>query len=183
MNAKQVFVAVIAAAVLVTAAACSGTRTRTSTGERTDDAVILSSVKSALIAERRTDAHEINVEVYRGVVQLNGFVDTQDEKSRATIVATEVEGVKQVQNNLQLSKPNTTAGDHFDDSMLTAKVKAALIASPDTKAHQISVETSNGVVQLSGFVNNETAKSAATTVAMSVTGVKSVSNKIDIKSY
>ena len=183
MNAKKVFVAVIAAAVLVTTAACSGTRTRESTGEVIDDAVILSSVKSKLVSDPRTDAHEINVDVSRGVVQLNGFVDSQDEKSRATIVATEVKGVKEVQNNLQISPPKETLGEHFDDSVLTAKVKAALIGNADTKAHQINVETSNGVVQLSGFVNNEQAKSAATAVAMSVTGVKGVSNEIAIKSY
>jgi osmotically-inducible protein OsmY len=76
-----------------------------------------------------------------------------------------------------------TVGEHFDDAVLTAKVKAALIESPDTKAHQITVETSNGVVQLGGFVNNEQARAAATTVAMSVAGVKSVSNEIAIKSY
>jgi len=136
-----------------------------------------------LISDSRTDAHEINVDVNRGIVQLNGFVDTQAEKSRATVVATQVKGVTQVQNNLQISQPNETVGEHFDDSVLTAKVKTALIESSDTKAHQINVETSNGVVQLSGFVNNEKAKSAATAVAMSVTGVKGVSNEIAIKSY
>ncbi len=183
MSAKHIFVAALAAIAVAGTVACSGTRTRESTGEVIDDAVILGSVKSKLVSDPRTDAHEINVDVNRGVVQLNGFVDSPEEKSRATIVATEVKGVTQVQNNLQLNQGKESAGEHLDDAMLTAKVKAALIESPDTKAHQISVETSSGVVQLSGFVNNEQARAAATTVAMSVAGVKSVSNEIAIKSY
>lgn len=183
MSVTRVFVAAIAATVLIGSAACSGTRTRNSTGEVIDDAVILGSVKSALISDSGTDAHEINVDVNRGVVQLNGFVDSQAEKSRAAAVATQVKGVAAVQNNLAVTQGKESVGEHFDDAMLTAKVKTALIESPDTKAHQIEVETSNGVVQLSGFVNNEQAKVAATTVAMSVTGVKGVSNEIAIKSY
>jgi len=183
MSARHLFTAAIAAAAVASIAACAGTRTRTSTGETIDDAVILGSVKSALISDPTTDAHEINVDVNRGVVQLNGFVDSPAEKSRATVVATEVQGVAQVQNNLQLTQGKQTVGEHFDDAVLTTKVKAAPIESPDTKAHQITVETSNGVVQLSGFVNNEQARAAAATVAMSVAGVKSVSNEIAIKSY
>ena len=183
MIVKQTIIAVIAGTVLAISAGCSATRTRNSTGEVIDDAVILGSVKSALISDSGTDAHEINVDVNRGVVQLNGFVDSQDQKSRATVVATGVKGVMQVQNNLAVSSGTESVGEHFDDSVLTAKVKAALIESPDTKAHQITVETSGGVVQLSGFVNDEKAKLAASTVAMSVKGVKSVSNEIAIKSY
>ena len=183
MMVKQSVVAVIAGTVLAISAACSATRTRTSTGETIDDAVILGSVKSALISDPRTDAHEINVDVNRGVVQLNGFVDSQNEKSRATIVATEVKGVREVQNNLAVTQGTETTGEHFDDAVLTTKVKTALIESPDTKAHQITVETYNGIVQLGGFVDSEKARAAASTVAMSVAGVKSVSNEIAVKSY
>jgi hyperosmotically inducible protein len=62
-------------------------------------------------------------------------------------------------------------------------VKAALIADSATKAHQINVETQEGVVQLSGFVDNAAAKSAATNVAKSVSGVKDVKNELSVKSY
>jgi hyperosmotically inducible protein len=71
----------------------------------------------------------------------------------------------------------------IDDSILTAKVKAALIADSATKAHQINVETQEGIVQLSGFVDNAAAKSAATNVAKSVSGVKDVKNELSVKSY
>jgi hyperosmotically inducible protein len=74
-----------------------------------------------------------------------------------------------------------TVGEKLDDGMLTMSVKAALIASPDTKAYQINVETLEGVVRLIGAVDNAKAKDAASTVAMSVKGVKEVKNELDVK--
>lgn len=181
MNMKKLCITAIAATALVATAACSATRTQRSAGEVLDDAVILGNVKAALIAEPNTSAREINVEVNRGVVQLNGFVDSPAERSRATMVATEVDGVLEVRNNLAIKSGDSSLGEIIDDSVLTAKVKAALIESPDTKAHQITVETKEGVVQLSGFVDSMAAKAAASTVASSVTGVKEVRNQISVK--
>ena len=74
-----------------------------------------------------------------------------------------------------------SAGQAVDDGVVTAKVKAALVADPVTKAHQINVETRDGAVQLSGFVNNSEAKSTAEELARSVDNVKSVDNEIDVK--
>jgi hyperosmotically inducible protein len=183
MRNHRLLIVAIAATALAGAAACSSTRTQRAPGEHMDDAFVLTSVKSALAADEMTEAHEINVEVNRGVVQLNGFVDSAAEKSRATVVAADVKGVREVQNNLNINPGARSAGMAVDDALLTAKVKAALIQSPDTKAHQITVNTERGVVQLSGFVDSATAKAAATTVAMSVTGVKDVDNELVIKSY
>jgi len=72
-------------------------------------------------------------------------------------------------------------GEYVDDSVLTTKVKAALVDDPVTKAYQINVETYRGVVQLSGFVDSSTEKSAATTVARSVGGVQEVRNDLELK--
>ena len=73
------------------------------------------------------------------------------------------------------------AGRVIDDSVITGEVKAALIADPTTKAHQISVETFKGVVQLSGFVDTAEARSRATQVAQQVDGVKSVKNELALR--
>lgn len=73
------------------------------------------------------------------------------------------------------------AGRVVDDSVITGKVKAALVADPTTKAHQITVETFKGVVQLSGFVDNSEARSRAAAVAKDVEGVKSVKNDIELR--
>jgi hyperosmotically inducible protein len=74
-----------------------------------------------------------------------------------------------------------TVIEKIDDGALTAKVKTALIANPDTKAYQINVETQAGVVRLLGAVDNAEAKAAAASVAKSVNGVKEVKNELTIK--
>jgi osmotically-inducible protein OsmY len=73
------------------------------------------------------------------------------------------------------------AGRVVDDSVITGKVKAALVADPTTKAHEISVETFKGVVQLSGFVDSSEARSRATQVAQQVEGVKQVKNALELR--
>ena len=74
------------------------------------------------------------------------------------------------------------AGDgQKSDVTLTASVKSALISNKATKASQINVETADGVVQLSGFVDSAAAKEAAVTTAKNVAGVKEVQNKLLIR--
>jgi hyperosmotically inducible protein len=73
------------------------------------------------------------------------------------------------------------AGEYIDDSVITAKVKAAVFNEPTLKSAEINVETFKGVVQLSGFVSSQTAENKAVEVARSVGGVKSVKNDMRIK--
>jgi hyperosmotically inducible protein len=168
--------------VLALASACSSTRTQQSAGEVIDDSVLTSKVKIALIDDPVTKAGQINVETYRGVVQLGGFVDNAQQKSQATKVARSVTGVKEVRNDLLVStKPHATTGQDVDDSMLTASVKSKLADDSDTKAHQINVGTEKGVVQLTGFVDSTTMKTKAGELARSVDGVKSVRNDLEIR--
>lgn len=76
---------------------------------------------------------------------------------------------------------NTTVGTEIDDSVVTTKVKSALLADPDVKSFDIQTETRKGEVQLSGFVDNEAQVERAMTVARAVEGVKTVSNKMSVK--
>jgi osmotically-inducible protein OsmY len=71
-------------------------------GEYVDDAMITTKVKAAIVNDARLSAFDISVETNRGVVQLNGFVDSQADINEAAEVAQRVEGVKSVENNLQL---------------------------------------------------------------------------------
>ena len=73
------------------------------------------------------------------------------------------------------------AGRVIDDSVITGKVKAALIADPTTKAHQIEVETFKGTVQLSGWVDTDTARERATEVARNIEGVRDVKNSLGLR--
>jgi hyperosmotically inducible protein len=72
-------------------------------------------------------------------------------------------------------------GQYIDDTVITGKVKAALIEDPLTKAIEINVETFKGVVQLSGFVISQAAADRAVALARGVDGVKSVKNDMRIK--
>ncbi len=181
MNAKKTLMAAVAAMGLMGAWALQADEAKRSVGEYADDKLLVSKVKTALISDKTADADEINVEAYKGVVQLNGFVDNDKEKAQAETVARAVDGVKGVENNLAIKQASQTAGGAIDDSTITAKVKSALIDSADTKAHDLKVETRGGVVQLSGFVETQAQKDAATGVARAVKGVKSVNNGLGIK--
>lgn len=73
-------------------------------------------------------------------------------------------------------------GRVIDDSVITSKVKAALIADSVTKAHQINVETHQGEVLLSGFVESREARSRAGELARGVEGVHAVKNSLELRS-
>src|SRR5579862_1854853 len=170
----------IASAALLLAA-CAGTPTQQSTGEQIDDAVLTTKVKAALIQDPATKARQITVDTFRGNVQLNGFVDSEDEKTAAARVAHSVDGVQNVRNNLTVGHTDRAAGGVVDDGVITTKVKAALIAEPETKARDITVITRDGIVQLSGFVDSNEEKTTAAEVARGVDGVRDVLNNLELK--
>jgi osmotically-inducible protein OsmY len=72
-------------------------------------------------------------------------------------------------------------GRVIDDSVITTKVKAALVADSVTKAHQINVETRQGEVLLSGFVDSKEARSRAAELARDVEGVHGVKNRLELR--
>lgn len=176
------FIAGLFCALTLILAACAETSTDRSTGQTIDDSVIATKAKAALIENPDTKAYDIDLEVYKGVVQLNGFVGSTAEKQSAAATVQKVDGVTSVRNNLQVQSQDRSGGAVVDDSVITAKVKSALIEDSRTKAYQIEVTTNNGRVQLGGFVNSSSAKNAAQEIARSVEGVKSVINSLSVKS-
>jgi len=170
----------IGIAALLILAGCASTKTQQAPGEYVDDATVTAKVKAALVADSKAEAHHIDVETYRGVVQLSGFVESNSERAAAVADAKKVSGVKEVRDNLQVRSEHS-AGQAVDDTTLSTKVKSALFANPVTKARQINVATADGVVQLSGFVDSASEKSTATEVARSVAGVRSVKNELEMK--
>jgi len=169
------------AAVALAVSACAETPTQRSSGQAVDDSTLAMKAKAALIENKDTKARDINVEVFKGDVQLNGFVATASEKASATTTVQRLAGVKTVRNNLEVQPERRSGGEAIDDAMITAKVKAALIGDSRTKAYQIEVNTNQGEVQLGGFVDSTGAKAAAAAVASSVSGVKTVSNDLQVK--
>ena len=77
--------------------------------------------------------------------------------------------------------PATTVGTELDDSVVTARVKSALLADPDVKSFDFKIETRKGEVQLSGFVDNQTQIDHAIAVTRGVAGVRNIDNKVSQK--
>src|SRR3954447_12435978 len=116
---SRILTMMVAALAIGTMAACTPTRTVKSAGEQIDDSAVTAKVKTALARDPATSAYRIDVETFRGEVQLNGFVETADMKSSATRVAKSVDGVKQVSNNLKVSAGERTPGEVVDDTVIT----------------------------------------------------------------
>ncbi len=87
---------------VVTLAGCAPTETRSGTGEYIDDTVITTKVKAAILNDPALKVSEINVETFKGVVQLSGFVSSQADINRAVAVTREVNGVKSVKNDMRV---------------------------------------------------------------------------------
>ena len=81
---------------------CASTATQEGTGEYVDDTVITTKVKAEIFNEPSLKSAEINVETFKGVVQLSGFVNSQEDINRAVRVARSVKGVVSVKNDMRL---------------------------------------------------------------------------------
>ena len=96
-------VSILVAAVSLTAlAGCASTQKQESTGQYIDDTAITTSVKAAIFNEPTLKSAEINVETFKGRVQLSGFVSSQANIARAVQVAQGVNGVTSVGNDMRL---------------------------------------------------------------------------------
>jgi len=88
--------------MMATALGCASTAKTEGSGEYVDDTVVTSKVKAAIFNEPSLKSAEINVETFKGVVQLSGFVSSAAAENTAIAVARKVEGVKTVKNDMRL---------------------------------------------------------------------------------
>jgi len=100
-NLKRVS-AFLAGLALAFTFGCAATSKSEGTGEYVDDTVITAKVKTAIFAEPTLKSAEINVETFKGIVQLSGFVISQDSANRAVTVTQGVHGVKSVKNDMRI---------------------------------------------------------------------------------
>jgi osmotically-inducible protein OsmY len=94
------FVLLVTCGTLILASGCAGTATRQSTGEFFDDAALTAKVKATLLQDPVVSGLDVGVDTFKGQVQLNGFVDTPEQKARAEQLARTVNGVTGVGNKL-----------------------------------------------------------------------------------
>jgi len=96
------FTTFILAMAMASVLGCASTSTREGTGEYVDDTVITSKVKAAILGEPSLKSIEINVETFKGTVQLSGFVSTRADEKKAVELARSVKGVKSVKDDMRL---------------------------------------------------------------------------------
>ena len=104
MKNMKIATTLIAALMMTTVVGCASTSTEKheSAGQYIDDAAVTTGVKAAIVKEPSLKVAEINVETYKGVVQLSGFVSSAENIATASSVARSVNGVKSVKNDLRL---------------------------------------------------------------------------------
>ena len=102
MYRVKTFATLLCAVTLMGALGCASSRTHEGTGQYVDDSVITTKVKAAILGEPGLKVSEINVETYKGVVQLSGFVSSRADVNGAVRVASAVGGVKSVTNDMQV---------------------------------------------------------------------------------
>ena len=94
--------AIFLGVMLLTVVGCASTSKHEGTGEYVDDSVITTKVKAAILNEPTLKVTEINVETFKGVVQLSGFVTSQASINKAVEVTRQVKGVKSVKNDMRI---------------------------------------------------------------------------------
>ena len=102
MKKQSLIAAALSAFLLVSVVGCASTSKSEGTGEYMDDSVITTKVKAAIFNEPGLKSFEINVETYKGVVQLSGFVNSQADINKAVDVARSVKGVVSVKNSMRV---------------------------------------------------------------------------------
>jgi len=194
MFGKRIGTLLGAAAIALTAVACSST-----------DPGLTTAVKSKLAADDTVKAYKIDVDTKDAVVTLNGAVDSAAAKRRAVELARATEGVRDVVDQMTVT-PGVTpttgvddkvqdeakeaardaddatdrAGDATSDAALTTKVKTKFLADDDISGLKIDVDSNNGVVTLTGTVPTAAEKALAVKTAKATDGVKSVVDNLKV---
>ncbi len=149
------------------------------------DAWLMGKVKFTLLFHRSVSAETTEVDVKDGIVTLRGNATSQAQKELTTEYARDIDGVKDVNNEMTVSKtgkktPQTT-GEKIDDASITAQVKMALLFHRSTSILHTTVTTTRGVVTVGGKAKNAAEKNLVAKLVSDIHGVKSVNNRMTIE--
>jgi hyperosmotically inducible protein len=153
-----------------------------SAGER-PDAWLAAKVRSALIFHRNVSATKTDVDVKDGIVILHGEAVNEAQKELTTEYARDVEGVRDVRNEMTIVPDPPGAGDRsigevIDDASITAQVKMSLATHRSTSALKTKVLTRDGAVTVTGVARSEAEKALVTKLVSDIRGVKIVVNNM-----
>jgi hyperosmotically inducible protein len=187
----QRFAMALSAAGLVMTAGCSQS-----------DSGITTAVKTKLAADDAVKASDISVDTGKRVVTLNGTVDALAAKQRAVMIARDTKGVTNVVDDIVVDRevaattgtleqtPDVAGynigekvdatGEAITDAAITSAVKAQFLADPGVSGLKIDVDTTFGVVVLSGKVESKAEADRASAIARQSRGVKTVINQLQV---
>lgn len=171
-------------------------------GESSPDLWLMTKVKTTLLFQRNVSA-TTSVAVKDGIVTLRGEADNQAQKALTGEYAMDIEGVKSVNNEMTVSdltkesqqardralsdrsvndqaSDDRSIDDKIDDASITALVKTTLHSHRSTSAVKTTVNTTDGVVTLSGIAANDAEKSLTAKLAGDVKGVRSIDNQMTV---
>ena len=142
-------------------------------------------VKTALLFHRNVSGLQTEIDVKDGIVTLRGEAASQAQKDLTSEYAKDVEGVKDVKNEMTVAKtavkPDKTVGEKVDDASITAQVKMTLLCHGSTSALNPKVVTKNGLVTLYGKAGSTSEKNLVTKIVNDVNGVKRLTNRMTVE--
>jgi hyperosmotically inducible protein len=147
-------------------------------GDHIDDSAIQAEVKAKLMGDDFFGGAGANIEIHKGVVQLGGWVDAQEEADKAGQIAASVEGVAEVDNQLHVKRGKASMGQVVDDRVITTRTKSAIGELDLGTGFSVNVDTYNGTVLLTGFVHSAETKAQCGELAAKVENVLDVVNGI-----
>lgn len=146
-----------------------------------DDASIKIDLNGKLLAERYRDLFlDVNTNVYEGNVLLTGTVKSQKDKRRATLLSANVEGVKRIHNDLQVSKGGGFEGS-ASDLWIETKLKAQLVSTKGVKSINYRWRAVNGVVYFIGSARSRDELVKVIRIARATKGVKKVVTHVRLR--
>ena len=143
-------------------------------------------VKTMLLFHRNVNGFKTDVDVKDGVVTLRGQASSDAQKELTTEYVKDVEGVKDVKNDMTVEKTKNTTiekvSEFIDDASITAQVKLALLFHHSTSVIKTKVATKNGIVTVSGVAKNSAEKDLVGKLVNDIKGVKGLKNEMTIES-
>jgi osmotically-inducible protein OsmY len=154
-------------------------------GEPMGNAWLTTKIQAKYFADPIVRGRRIDVTSNNGVVSLNGTVTSEEERQKALEIARTTEGVRRVEDRLQVSRGEAGATDRgltdqMTDAGITARVQSKFFLDDIVKARRIDVDTTAGVVMLQGQVASESERQQAVALARSVDGVRDVKSQLQV---
>jgi len=157
------------------------------------DAWLDGKLESALLFNEHLNSFDIDTKVENGVAYLSGAVESDIDRDLAGEIAESIEGVRDVENQLEVDKSKATMARDDDEAMerqgfrdkvgnatLTARVKTQLMVNSNTSGLAINVDSKNGDVTLTGEVESDQERDLAEQIAANTSGADSVDNQLTV---